>query len=65
MGDVVMTLPAVRWLRNRFNACHITYLSDAAYAKIIETSGYVDAIETFDRKGFSRPGAFIPSFLEN
>lgn len=63
MGDVVMTLPAVRWLRNRFNTCHITYLSDAAYAKIIETSGCVDTIETFNRKGFSRPGTFIPSFL--
>ena len=63
MGDVVMTLPAVRWLRNRFKSCHITYLSEAAYAKIIEASGCVDSIETFNRKGFSRPRAFIPSIL--
>ena len=60
MGDVVMTLPAVQWLRNRFDNSHITYLTDVAFAKIIETSGAVDTIETLDRKGFSRPGSLIP-----
>lgn len=63
MGDVVMSLPAVCWLRNRFENAHITYLTDAAFAEIIETSECVDTIETFDCKGFSRPGAFIPSLL--
>jgi len=63
MGDVVMTLPAVRYLRNRFENCHITYLTDVAFANIIETSGAVDTIETLDRKGFSKPGSFIPSLF--
>ena len=61
MGDVVMTLPAVRWLRNRFDGCHITYLTDAAFAKIIEQSGYVDTIETIDRRRFIRSRSFLPS----
>jgi len=61
MGDVVMTLPAVRWLRNRFGRCHITYLTDAAFAKIIEQSGCVDTIETIDRRGFIRSRSFLPS----
>ena len=63
MGDVVMTLPAVRWLRNRFDSCHITYLTDAAFAKIIEHSGYVDTIETIDRRGFIRSRSFLPSLF--
>ena len=61
MGDVVMTLPAVQWLRNRFSGCHITYLTDAAFAEIIHQSGHVDAVETIDRSKFKRKSALMPA----
>ena len=52
MGDIVMTLPAIEWLRTRFQNCYICYFTDRAFAKIPELSGLTHRVETFDRRGF-------------
>ena len=44
MGDIVMTLPAIRWLKKQFKGCHISYLTDSTFAGILDHSGLVDRI---------------------
>ena len=39
MGDIIMTLPAIKWLKDHFKNCHIFYLTDTAFAGIVENSG--------------------------
>ena len=58
MGDIIMTLPAIKWLKDHFNNCHITYLTDTAFADIIEKSELVDSIARIDRRGFAAAGRF-------
>jgi len=59
MGDIIMTLPAVKWLKEHFRNCHISYLTDVAFAAILQKSGLVDRIETIDRRGFTSPKRFL------
>ncbi|MEW6673997.1 MAG: glycosyltransferase family 9 protein [Thermodesulfobacteriota bacterium] len=59
MGDIIMTLPAVKWLKEHFPGCRITYLTDIAFAAIPEKSGVVDRIEPIDRRGFSSGKRFL------
>lgn len=59
MGDIIMTLPAVKWLKEHFQNCHISYLTDIAFAAILEKSGLVDCIEAIDRRGFTSGKRFL------
>jgi len=59
MGDIIMTLPAVKWLKEHFRDCHISYLTDIAFAAILEKSGLVNCIETIDRRGFKSGKRFL------
>jgi len=59
MGDIIMTLPAVKWLKEHFQHCHISYLTDIAFAAILEKSGLVDSIATIDRRGFTSAKRFF------
>jgi len=52
MGDVVMTLPAVKWLSEHVPDCTIWYLTDRAFTKIPELSGVVHHVETIPRSDF-------------
>lgn len=61
MGDIIMTLPAIKWLKEHFQDCHISYLTDIAFAAILEKSGLVDRIETIDRRGFTSGKRFLPA----
>lgn len=61
MGDIIMTLPAVRWLKENLPGCHITYLTDAPFAEILAQSGLVDCIETIDRRGFTSGRRLVPA----
>lgn len=58
MGDIVMTLPAIRWLKAHFKTCHISYLTDSAFAEILDHSGLVDHVVRIDRRGFASPRRF-------
>lgn len=64
MGDIIMTLPAVKWLKEHFQNCHISYLTDIAFAAIIEKSGLVNSIETIDRRGFTSGKRFLSATAE-
>lgn len=59
MGDIIMTLPAIKWLKKHFQGCHISYLTDTAFAAILEKSGRIDRIETIDRRGFASGKRFL------
>jgi len=59
MGDIIMTLPALKWLKEHFQDCRISFLTDTAFAAILEKSGLVDCIESIDRRGFASGKRFI------
>ncbi len=61
MGDIIMTLPAVRWLKENLHDCHITYLTDIPFAGILAQSGLVDCIETIERRGFTSVRRLLPA----
>jgi len=52
MGDVVMTLPALKWLTDHFKHCQISYLTDRSFAGIPQFSEHVHHVTTIDRRGF-------------
>jgi len=54
-----MTLPAIKWLKEHFQECHIFYLTDIAFTAILEKSGMVDCIEAIDRRGFTSAKRFL------
>ena len=64
MGDIVMTLPSVKWIKNHFENCHISYLTDIGFAKILEKSKLVNSIETIDRRVFKKPSSFFSAALD-
>ena len=51
LGDVVMSLPALRAIRERFPHARITVVVGRPGAEIIEMSGYADATIEVDRVG--------------
>ena len=59
MGDIIMSLPAIKWLKENFQDCRISYLTDIAFAAILEKSGMIDSIETIDRRGFTSGKRFL------
>ncbi len=61
MGDIIMTLPAIKWLKDNFENCHISYLTDTAFAGIVEKSESVDSIAKIDRRGIATTGRFTSS----
>ncbi len=55
LGDVILTLPVIRALRNKFPRISIEYLTKSAYAPIIENQPGISRIITFeDNSSFSR-----------
>lgn len=61
MGDIIMALPAAKWLKDHFKNCHITFLTDVAFAMIPDKSGVVDRVVTIDRRGFGSIKTFFPA----
>ena len=61
MGDIVMTLPAIKWLKKQYRNCRISYLTDTAFAGIVEKSGLVDRTVRIDRRGFAATDRFASS----
>ena len=61
LGDVVMSLPALRAIREKFSQAQITVVAGTPSSEIIELSGYADEIIAVDRVGL-RDG-FIPASI--
>ena len=61
MGDIIMTLPAIQWLKDRFPESHVCYLTDSSFAKIPELSGLVDEVFPIDRRGFKKLSSLRPA----
>lgn len=59
MGDIVMTLPALQWIRDRFPDAAISYLTDTSFAAIPRMSGLADEVFAVDRRGFKTPRRVI------
>ena len=49
LGDVVMSLPALRAIRGRFPAARITVAAGKSGAQVVDISGYADATIVVDR----------------
>lgn len=63
MGDIVMTLPALAYLKDKYPGCHISYLTDAPFAQIPMLSGLADYVAPLDRRGFAKGGRFSKAVL--
>lgn len=63
MGDIIMTLPALAFLKEKFPGCHISYLTDEPFAAIPQLSGLVDNVLPIDRRGFAKGGRFANAIL--
>lgn len=61
LGDVVMSLPALRAIREKFSHARITVAAGTPSSQIIELSGYADEIIAVDRVAL-RDG-FIPASI--
>ncbi len=55
IGDVVLTTPVIRTLREAYPYAHISYLGDAKAVSLLEHNPYIDEIIPFD---FSQDSAF-------
>nr|ALS90733.1 glycosyltransferase family 9 (heptosyltransferase) [uncultured bacterium] len=62
LGDVVLSLPALRAIREKFPQAHITVAIGAASTAVVELSGYSDATLVVDRVGL-RDGSAPLSIL--
>ncbi|MBI9077866.1 MAG: glycosyltransferase family 9 protein [Desulfatibacillum sp.] len=58
MGDIVMTLPALAYLKEKQPDCRITYLTDTPFGSIPLMSGLVDRLAPVDRRGFAKASRF-------
>lgn len=55
LGDVVMLLQTLKKLKNKYDSCHITLLTDKSNSSLKEIScGLIDEIIPFDRKVFKQ-----------
>jgi len=51
LGDVVLSLPALREIRHRFQRSHVTVAVGRSAADIVQLSGHADAVLAVDRVG--------------
>jgi predicted lipopolysaccharide heptosyltransferase III len=57
IGDVVMTLPMLKPLRQRFPQARISFLTGTRAAAVLENNPYLDAVIGYDPFWFYRTGA--------
>ncbi|MCA1850031.1 MAG: hypothetical protein LC672_02980, partial [Acidobacteria bacterium] len=55
LGDVVLSLPALRAIRQRFPQSRITVTTGKSCAAVVELSGYADAVMPVDRVALRDP----------
>ncbi|MBI1221284.1 MAG: glycosyl transferase [Bacteroidetes bacterium] len=48
IGDIVLSSPVMRCLKNAYPDCHISYVTKKGYAKLLEANPYVDRILSLD-----------------
>ncbi|MDX1993257.1 MAG: WecB/TagA/CpsF family glycosyltransferase [bacterium] len=64
IGDLILTTPALAALRENYPAAHITLLTLRHAAPVVEGSGLIDEVLTFDRQHFdNRRALLMPSNL--
>ena len=66
IGDFVLTLPAIKLLRNAFPSAHLEIIGQKHIAVLAEKRFYADAVRSIDSASFARffaEGADLPSEL--
>lgn len=59
LGDVVMLLQTLEKLKNKYENCHITLLTDKSNISLKDIScGVIDEIISFDRSVFKKENIF-------
>jgi len=54
IGDIILTTPLLRSLKNNFPQAQVTFVVKKQYKELLATSPYIDNLITFDKKeGFS------------
>jgi len=51
LGDIILTLPAIRAIRQYFPLHHVAMLTSLEYIDLVSEIPYLDEIITFDRRG--------------
>lgn len=50
IGDIVLTSPVIRCLKNTFPSCTIHYLTKSTYASIVKANPNIDRVYTIDKE---------------
>jgi lipopolysaccharide heptosyltransferase II len=50
IGDIILTTPLLRSLKNKFPQAYITYLIKKQFAELLADSPYIDDLITFDKR---------------
>ncbi|MCB9450847.1 MAG: WecB/TagA/CpsF family glycosyltransferase [Anaerolineaceae bacterium] len=58
-GDLILTTPALAALREAHPTAHLTLLTSSHSAPLVENTGLVDAVLTFDRDSFNSSKALL------
>jgi predicted lipopolysaccharide heptosyltransferase III len=56
MGDVILTTPLIRALRQKFQEAHIAYLTETPYAELLQHNPHLDTVLAFDRENLEGRG---------
>ncbi|HIC19486.1 TPA: hypothetical protein EYO77_15360, partial [Candidatus Poribacteria bacterium] len=51
LGDIILTLPAIRAIRQHFPLHRVTMLTSLEYIDLVSEIPYLDEIITLDRRG--------------
>ncbi len=54
IGDIVLTTPVVRCLKNQLPGCSIHYLTKSAYAPILENNPYIDQLHLLNTSAWAK-----------
>jgi lipopolysaccharide heptosyltransferase I len=74
LGDVLMTIPAVKGIRNKFPGAHISWLAEGPVSEFLACQDFIDEVIIFPRSNavkalktgnVSRAGKALAPFLQN
>lgn len=65
LGDTILTVPAIRAVRQRFPEAKITFVGGDTNEEILRRCPYIDQVYTFERKGILANPAYLFRSIRN
>ena len=56
MGDVILTTPVIRALKQKFPTAHIAFLAETPYIELLANNPHLNELIVLDRKGYNKQG---------